>query len=694
MEEILLIKKIYSFFIGFMLFMLVLSQLPQSAEAAIEIPLTNSLLTSYSKYEVYFDKWDSKTQFENTDGEIVSSGIGFEPDYSNTSVMYAIFDVKDYNFTTFESKISLDKKWIVGDRGKTQVVVYADDNKLYEQQFSNLTSVQNLKLAVPDNTGNIKLFVVMDEGSQGNHRMIFENPRLTNSLPQKDEIDSLALTSIGASNYSKYEYYVNNWSSIPFENSRGNLYARGIGFEPDYSNTSRMYAQYYIKDYDYTTLQTQISLDNKWRSGDRGKSEVLIYADDTKIYSTTFTNTTDVKDVKIAIPKDTEYITFYALVERGSQGNHAIVIENPLLTRELPQSPKSDIESLIKNGAAEYSKYETYTNFWNGSPFHMSEGNLIARGVGFEPDYSNTKRMSAKYYIGDYNYDTLKANVSLDKKWSSGDRGSSSVSIYADDSLLYKKDFINSSKTDILTLNIPKGTTYVTFVVDIVRGTGGNHGVIIDDPILLNSNSIINVTDVSIIANSNKIKVGDKLQFTANVIPSNATNKNVSWTSSNSSILMVNQNGLATAIAPGDSIITVTTADGNYTDSVRITVESKSNQDPPSEGDFKVWEPKFNVPVKKPWNVEFSLPVDIATILEKNIYVTDSKGNIFPMLYIVAHNKVTLGPARDYEKGETYTLWIKDIKGTNGKVIKENIKMQFTIEGENEVIDIQGAINN
>ena len=53
------------------------------------------------------------------------------------------------------------------------------------------------------------------------------------------------------------------------------------------------------------------------------------------------------------------------------------------------------------------------------------------------------------------------------------------------------------------------------------------------------------------------------LTLTATVTPDNATNKDVTWTSSNPSAATVNQNGVVTAVAPGTAVITATAADGN-----------------------------------------------------------------------------------------------------------------------------------
>lgn len=66
--------------------------------------------------------------------------------------------------------------------------------------------------------------------------------------------------------------------------------------------------------------------------------------------------------------------------------------------------------------------------------------------------------------------------------------------------------------------------------------------------------------------------VGNTLQLTANILPVNATNKNVTWSSGNSAVATVNAQGLVTAVAPGTANITVTTQDKGLQAFVSITV--------------------------------------------------------------------------------------------------------------------------
>ena len=65
---------------------------------------------------------------------------------------------------------------------------------------------------------------------------------------------------------------------------------------------------------------------------------------------------------------------------------------------------------------------------------------------------------------------------------------------------------------------------------------------------------------------------GQSAQLTATVSPESATNKNVSWKSSSTSVATVSANGLVSAVSPGTATITVTTVDGNYSANCSVTV--------------------------------------------------------------------------------------------------------------------------
>ncbi len=68
--------------------------------------------------------------------------------------------------------------------------------------------------------------------------------------------------------------------------------------------------------------------------------------------------------------------------------------------------------------------------------------------------------------------------------------------------------------------------------------------------------------------------IGGTIQLTATVAPDEATNKSVSWSSDNTYAAVVDESGLVTAIAEGSATITVTTEDGEFRDSLDISVIS------------------------------------------------------------------------------------------------------------------------
>ena len=84
------------------------------------------------------------------------------------------------------------------------------------------------------------------------------------------------------------------------------------------------------------------------------------------------------------------------------------------------------------------------------------------------------------------------------------------------------------------------------------------------------------VESVSLDKNSHSLSLNKTVQLNATVLPENATNKNVTWASNNENCTVIN--GLVSAKAIGESIITCTTEDGNKTDTCTITVvENTSN---------------------------------------------------------------------------------------------------------------------
>ena len=90
------------------------------------------------------------------------------------------------------------------------------------------------------------------------------------------------------------------------------------------------------------------------------------------------------------------------------------------------------------------------------------------------------------------------------------------------------------------------------------------------------------VTSVSLNQNKLSLKAaGESYQLTATISPANATNKGVTYKSSNPKVVTVSDSGVVTAVANGSATITVTTNDGGKTATCSVTVSIPESPSPP-----------------------------------------------------------------------------------------------------------------
>jgi len=109
--------------------------------------------------------------------------------------------------------------------------------------------------------------------------------------------------------------------------------------------------------------------------------------------------------------------------------------------------------------------------------------------------------------------------------------------------------------------------------------------------IAIEKSSAIVVADVSLSETSASLAVGATQQLTATVTPSDATNQNVSWSSSNPSVATVSNSGLVSGVAPGTATITVTTESSGKTAvfTVHVTDSQASTYKTDPSGDWLIY---------------------------------------------------------------------------------------------------------
>ena len=118
------------------------------------------------------------------------------------------------------------------------------------------------------------------------------------------------------------------------------------------------------------------------------------------------------------------------------------------------------------------------------------------------------------------------------------------------------------------------GNTWVTFS-DVGASSvtiNTTKSCVIISEVTVNYSSFVSVSGVTLSQSEAVLTVGGTQTLTATVAPANATNKNVTWSTSNSSVATVS-NGVVTAKGMGTATITATTENGGYTATCAVTVD-------------------------------------------------------------------------------------------------------------------------
>ena len=195
-----------------------------------------------------------------------------------------------------------------------------------------------------------------------------------------------------------------------------------------------------------------------------------------------------------------------------------------------------------------------------------------------------------------------------------------------------------SSNTRVVTVNsagkltaVGNGSATITATAKDGSKKTATCKVTVKIPTVVKVNSVsLNYTDVRL---SSK---GQTLQLTATVSPSNAANKSVKWTSSNTKVATVSSSGKVTAVANGNTTITATAADGSgKKDICTVTVNIPKPADPtptPTPSVVKVNSVSLNQSslslTKKGQTAQLSASVSPSNATNKSINWSSSNNNV------------------------------------------------------------------
>ena len=229
----------------------------------------------------------------------------------------------------------------------------------------------------------------------------------------------------------------------------------------------------------------------------------------------------------------------------------------------------------------------------------------------------------------------------------------------------------NTSVTTVSSNGLVTGIA--TGSATIIATAEGANGASITDTILITV-SPVSVTGVSLDSNSAVVKAGKTVTLVATVSPSNATNKSVNWSSSDTSVATVAA-GVVTGVASGTATITVTTVDGNKTATCTVTVTD-------------------NAGLEEKSITYIDLPTSYQT---SNTVYTASSGIRFQAYNCANYSskmqfKASSGYLQTTEALNLYSITINDRESNTLTVYGSNTAGSFSTEitGVDDVYDLQG----
>lgn len=203
-------------------------------------------------------------------------------------------------------------------------------------------------------------------------------------------------------------------------------------------------------------------------------------------------------------------------------------------------------------------------------------------------------------------------------------------------------------------------------------------------------NEDLTVKGISLSELSVSLKPEETKTLTYEIFPGNATNKAVTWKSSDETVATVSSEGIVTAIKPGSAVITVTTQENTEKATCSVTV---ALNDPltvptgPVEGTWKKYSVvnvtgHINVPAGKTLTIEEGVEIIVSTagqdanqtkiefIVNGNLYCYGTEAD--PILISV--------PAAERTTANTFKrLWGGVIgSGTCGEIIFDHVIIEYT----------------
>ena len=210
------------------------------------------------------------------------------------------------------------------------------------------------------------------------------------------------------------------------------------------------------------------------------------------------------------------------------------------------------------------------------------EGNPYEKNTSYLADMTagdHFQRVEV-YSVNYYDYDSISINEAFYEggyfppyalkfyEYAKSDEMVCSISV---DEHMLEDGVYKFKNTDVEKLDPNK--IYICYVVSAKGSVKSYRGY------FTSSDTEIPVKSVDISPDHAELSIGEKMLLTVTVSPNNASNKSVSFNSSDPGVAAVEDTGTVTAVSAGTAVVTVTTIDGGYTASCNITVKGAAISD-------------------------------------------------------------------------------------------------------------------
>lgn len=207
------------------------------------------------------------------------------------------------------------------------------------------------------------------------------------------------------------------------------------------------------------------------------------------------------------------------------------------------------------------------------------------------------------------------------------------------------------------------------------------------------TNNNVAVTEVTLNKSSVTLTVDESTTLYATVLPSNATNKNITWGSSNESVATIN-GGTITAKSEGATVITVSTVDGNKKATCSVVVNRKVVEpDPPPPATDNVKQDLFNS--KQNYDTKYNSLINIIkNVIAKNEITVSDRNNISDALknFSVSNSSIATNLERAIDNITSNKVFDSESR-TNSKISEVDVRLGSitsrvsTVENKQTTVD-------